>query len=159
MPVPINYINDVGIREQGHYFMDYSVLLPDGQEAAPTTEAKKKVTASNKDANLLYNLWTKAQKAGTKSFDAGSIMSSRDFMRLKTMGYVVGSQQEATISEKGRNVICVMALSEPNNFEKSRERKPYTQILAETSKQGKSGYRIASSPKYSSDSSNNLRLG
>ena len=48
-----------------------------------------------------------------------------------------------------------MALGEVNRFEKSRQDKPYNEILAGLSKKNKPGYRV---PKYASSCSNNIRL-
>ena len=157
MPIPIAIVNDMNVTQsiEQNYFLDYSVLT--GLQTVPPKNAKT-VTANNKDADLLYDLWTKASKVEQDVFNAESIMSSRDFMRLKTKGYVDGQSKSAKISSKGRSVICVMALDEPNNFAEKRENKPYTQILSNMSKKGKTGYRIACSPSFEPSSSNTIRL-
>ena len=56
-------------------------------------------------------------------------------------------------------VITTMSLGEQSQFEKKRQNKSYTEILASMDKRGKKGYRSASKdPKFSTNNSNRLDL-
>ena len=153
MPVPIMPIPDN--RREDKVSRDYSILL----NVSPSLPPKKKtVQASNSDATLLFEIWTKGEKSSNEdSVKISSVMniSSKDIMRLKTMGFLTGGIDEVQFTRRGKIVITTMALGEVNNFEKNRQPKSYTEILASMNKRGKKGFRI---PAYSANTSNNLRL-
>ena len=152
MPVPIRYIADKGRGESNP--MDFSILL--NFTPAPTPK-KKKITASNKDAALLYELWDRAERTGEDTLNVNSLngINSKDILRLKTRGFISGGSEEVKVTKKGKYVITVMALNEPSQFEAKRIEKGYNEILADMSKRGKPGYRI---PKFATNNYNNLRL-
>lgn len=153
MPVPIKPIED---RERRDYkqTIDYSFLATLTPQPAKTS---KTVVASNKDASLLYELWSMAEKGNKEgTYKIDSSINSKDIMRLKTRGFLTGNSEEVKFTKKGRMIVTTMALSEPNNFAKEKKQKKYTEILAYNDKRGKKGYRL---PKYATDNSNNLRLG
>lgn len=149
MPVPIRPLfNQENSDSHG---IDYSFLFNN----PPPSSNKKMVHASNQDATLLFNLWTKGHKDGD-SFKASSVeMPQKDITRLKSRGFICGGTEDIRLTNKGRAVITTMALAEPNKFEQRSEHKNYNEILADMNKRGKPGYRI---PKMSSDNSNKLRL-
>jgi len=150
MPIPIRPMQD---PQENNRFVDYSFLA---QEVIKSDEKRKKITASNKDAEILMRIWLEAENNDDKfviSSDMG--LSNRDIMRLKTYGLVSGDSSEVRITERGRQVITVMALGEGNKFEKGKSDKSYLEIMASMDKRGKEGYRI---PKFCSNTSNNLNV-
>jgi len=150
MPVPIRSIPDQQIEK--NYSIDYSFLLN-----GPSP--KKTVTASNKDADLLFELWSKGEKVSapnTVKISELSNFSKRDLTRLKTMGFISTSNDGIVeITKKGKTVITTMALGEVSTYEKNSEPKKYTEILASMDKRNKTGYRT---PKFATNNNNNLRL-
>lgn len=150
MPVPIRNIPDQQIEK--HYNIDYSFLLN-----GPAT--KKTVIASNKDADLLFELWSKGEKVDESDaikLSDSSGFNKKDLIRLKTMGLISASEDGIVkITKKGKTVITTMALGEESTFEKNSEPKKYTEILASMDKRKKTGYRI---PKFANNNNNNLRL-
>jgi len=153
MPIPIKPINDP--QRDDKAMSDYSFLMNLEPAASPK---KKTVNASNKDASLLFNLWAASEGANSETSikiteDMG--ISSRELMRLKTMGFLTGSSSEVKFTSKGKIVITTMALGETNKFKQAREEKSYTEILASMNKRGKKGYRSA---QYSPCTSNCLNL-
>ena len=147
MPVPIRPLPDRADTSG----IDYSFLLQQPQQQ------KKTVTASNKDASMLFKIWANCDKIGVDSVQINPELdiSSRDIMRLKTMGFLTGGVDQVKFTKKGKMVITTMALGEQSKFEKDCHEKPYTEILASMSKRGKKGFRT---PKYASDNTNRLRL-
>ncbi len=150
MPVPIGRVPD-NVRESKNIGMDYSFLFN-----APPVE-KKTVTASNKDASLLLEIWSKGERMEkSDSIKIANInVPSRDIMRLKTMGFIMGDTSEVKFTKRGKIVITTMTLGEESAFEKNKVEKPYSEILASLSKKTKPGYRI---PKFASNNNNNLNL-
>ena len=137
------------------YVMDYSFL----SNLTPNTiqAGNKTVTASDKDATLLMDLWLNGDKKATDVYQINDTVkiSSRDVIRLKTRGFLTGGTTDLHITNRGRAVITTMTLGESNNFLKNKKEKSYTEILANVSKKGKSGYRM---PTFAS-TSHLLRLG
>jgi len=153
MPVPIKLIPD-GAKSKDT--IDYSFLLTDG-----FTRNEKIVTASDKDADLLFKIWSmgKAQGNDTICLDKKSNISQDELLRLKSRGFLVGDTEKVKFTKRGRLVITTMALGEPSKFENVKQPKKYTEILANMSKRGKRGYRIASgNPELDVNASNNLNL-
>ena len=151
MPVPIKSIFDASAPNNSG--VDYSFLAHYMENPKPSK--KKLITASNKDAELLFKLWYEADKKDNETFAIDASMKARDISRLKSKGFITGNKEEVKITKKGKIVITTMVLSEPNNFEKKKQKKTYNEILASMDKRGKKGYRI---PKFASNNSNNLRL-
>jgi hypothetical protein len=149
MPVPIRPLPDNKSNFGG---IDFSILFQQPQSN------KKTVTASNKDASLLYELWFTGEKVDNDSIkiNADVNISSRDIIRLKTMGFLTGGTDQVKFTKKGKRIITTMALSEESCFHKKRQQKPYTEILASMNKKGKKGFRTAS--YFAADNSNRLRL-
>ena len=145
MPVPIRSIKD------NNPAMDFSFLF----NYQPPTKNEKNVYASNKDAELLFNIWTSGERQDEDTYKISSEFTSQDIMRLKTNGFVTGGNDTVKLTRKGKIVITTMALAEPNKFEKVRQRKNYSEILASMDKRNKPGYRI---PKYAANNSNILNL-
>jgi len=152
MPLPIAPIGPGrGSPQESNLFVDYSFLAQKVVESD-----KKKVTASNKDADLLMKIWLEAESRNGNLLVSSRLgITSRDVMRLKTFGLVTGSSDELQLTERGKKVITVMALGESNNFEKGKSDKSYLEILASMDKRGKDGYRI---PKFCSNNSNSLNI-
>lgn len=153
MPIPIKPIPDNG-REDNECRMDYSILANLG---APSPSAgKKTVQASNRDAEVLFNIWREAERIDEDKHvvKIDEKVALKDIYRLKAMG-LISSEDNTTVSitKKGKFIISAMALSEQSSFLKDRKEKRYTEILAGMSKKDKTGYRI---PKFASN--NNCRL-
>lgn len=148
MPVPIRSIQDKSVEKGSG--MDYSFLF----NALEKTNTKKVVMASNKDADLLYQIWLKSEKKEGNYFKANDV-ARNDILRLKANGFLDEENESIKFTKKGQMVITTMALAEPNSFAKDRQRKDYNEILANMDKRGKPGYRI---PKYASNNSNSLNL-
>jgi hypothetical protein len=149
MPIPIRPFENNTL--DNNRFVDYSFLAKQ-----IVSNDKKKVTASNKDAELLMKIWLEAENKGEKFAISSNLnLSSRDIMRLKTYGLIAGNSNDLEITERGRKVITVMALGEGNKFEKGKKEKNYLEIMASMDKRGKDGYRI---PKFCSSNSNSLNV-
>lgn len=147
MPVPIRPVRDA---EKGNVGIDYSFLF--------NQPVNKTVTASNQDASLLFEIWDKGEK-GSKP-DAVKVspdtkITSEDISRLKGMGLIVGDSKEIQFTKKGKIVITTMSLGEGSRFEKIKQKKSYTEILASMSKRNKKGYRI---PRFAANTANNLDI-
>lgn len=153
MPVPIRINNNPEKSTEentNNMMMDFSILMSD----IPQENKMKRVSASNKDANLLFEIWSNCEKSDSDTFKVtSSNINSRDLMRLKTLGFLHGDLEKVTFTNRGKTVVCTMALSEPNRFEQSRQQKSYSEILASMDKKNKSGYRT---PKYASSTSSSL---
>jgi len=150
MPLPIKPISDIGRSPSENCQIDYSFL-----SSIPEPN-KKTVVASNSDASLLFDLWTKAEKIGEDLFKVDSSkFDNNDILRLKSRGFLAGGTKEVKFTKKAKMVVTTMALAEPNKFQTTRQHKPYNEILASMDKKGKKGYRI---PKFAASTSNNLRL-
>lgn len=146
MPVPIRLNNGQSepSSNEKNIMMDFSILMSD----VPEETRMKKVAASDKDAKLLFEIWSEWEKENGDTFKvASSNVNSRDIMRLKTLGFIHGDLDKITFTSKGKTVVCTMALGEPNKFEQIRQEKSYSEILASMDKKNKPGYRT---PKYAS---------
>ena len=134
--------------------IDYSFLLN-----TPVPE-KKTVVASNKDASLLFELWENGEQMDdTIKIKPSPNVTARDILRLKTLGFLMGDINTVKFTRKGKMVITTMSLGETSQFEKRKEKKSYTEILANMSKKGKKGFRMASNEiKFNTNTSNNLDL-
>lgn len=123
--------------------IDFSFLLNDYDN-----RTKKTVTASNQDAKLLMDIWSKADKTSTDTYKIGVLeANSRDIMRLKTLGFITGGTEEVKFTNRGKTVIKTMALGETNQFDKNKKDKSYTEILA-SMKPAKTGLR---DPRFASN--------
>ena len=149
MPVPIKFMPEKS--KDYNYKVDYSFLA----NVIPEPSKDKKVLASNNDASLLFKIWHTSQKNDDDSYSLDSSINSKDVLRLKTQGFLTGTSEKVKFTRRGKLVVTTMALGEPNKFGKEKKEKPYTEILASMDKRGKKGYRI---PKFSSNTSNNIRL-
>jgi len=152
MPIPIMRLPDN--QKEKSTTMDYSFLLNN-----PVPQ-KKTVVASNKDASLLFELWENGEKVDdTIKVKPSENITSKDILRLKTLGFLAGDLNTIKFTRKGKMIIATMALGETSQFEKTKGSKSYTEILASMSKRGKKGFRMASEePKFSDNTSNNLDL-
>lgn len=156
MPIPIN-LNGNGNKEQkeagdNNFLIDYNLFLSQIPGATnPPQQSKLIAVASDKDASLLLELWSTAERKGEDVFKLGKDvkLSSNDIIRLKSHGLICGSIDEVKLTNKGRSVITTMVLGENNNFLKVKKEKSYTEILASMDKRKKTGYRI---PKFAANS-------
>ena len=143
MPIPIKLIKDKENSEISSG-MDYSFLLNQIKDVSNTSKnSKKQIYASNKDASLLYNIWCKSERNDKKLKINENIVDKRDLMRLKTLGFLNVNNNEVEFTKKGKVIITTMSLAEENSFEKKRQNKSYSEILASMDKRGKKGYRMA----------------
>jgi hypothetical protein len=155
MPVPIKSIPDNGYSSNKNT-IDYSFLLTDD-----SVKKEKIVVASDKDADLLFKIWSmgKAQGRDTICLDKDDKITQDDLLRLKSKGFLMGDAEKVKFTKRGKMVITTMALGEPSKFENIKQPKKYTEILAGISKRGKKGYRMASgNPELNINSSNSLNL-
>ncbi len=139
MPIPLNYNKEIK--------SDYSFLLNlDSLGGAVIQDSvHKKVTASDRDADLLMKVWKRALQIRDKTYKISSgEVTQQDFIRLKSGGFVSGDMHSCQLTARGQGVIKVMALGESNAFLKNQKSKSYTEIMASTNKKGKKGFRIAS---------------
>jgi hypothetical protein len=150
MPIPIN---PVGSDSNGKDIdfsklqMDYSFL----SGISPQAESNKRiVTASDKDADVLMQIWLTSEKTEDSTFKIkdDAKVSSQDVVRLKSHGLLTGGTNEVKLTPRGKLVITTMALGENNGFLKNQKSKSYTEIMASMSKKGKPGYRM---PTYASN--------
>ena len=152
MPVPINLIKD--LDKSFFKGVDLSMLTPYINK--PVEGFKKLASASNEDANLLFQIWSSSQKSvDGEYFRISSDVNPKDILKLKTRGLLSGGNDALKFTKKGKMVITVMALSEPSKFEKQTVSKNYSEILASMDKRGKPGYRV---PKFASNNNNCLNL-
>jgi len=156
MPVPIKTILDVDYyrEDNNRNTVDYSFL----STFQPEKPKSKNVIATNTDASLLFEIWTKSEKSGEDSYRIDSEITSRDILRLKSRGFLTGSSDLVKFTQKGKRIVTTMALGEPNKFAEAKTKKDYAEIMASMDKRGKKGYRIASSPSYAVDNINRLDL-
>lgn len=145
MPIPINPVGDNTNQNRSaeKTLIDYSWLfsnIPEINEKA----SKKIVTASDKDAEMLMELWLHSEKKDESTFKVNkeTKLSSQDIIRLKSHGLICGGSEDLKLTGRGKAVITTMVLGESNNFLKNQKSKSYTEILASMSKKGKKGYRI-----------------
>lgn len=151
MPVPIMKVPDN--KQDNSNSIDYSFLL-----SSPIPE-RKTVVASNKDASLLFELWSNGEKIDDSIKINSKDITSNDILRLKTLGFLIGDANSVKFTKKGKMVITTMSLGEQSQFDKKRQNKSYTEILASMDKRGKKGYRVASKdPKFATNNSNRLDL-
>jgi len=145
MPIPIRINNGSHeFESEKNIIMDFSVLMSD----IPQESTMKKVAASDKDARLLFEIWSECERENNDTFKVASAsINSRDLMRLKTLGFLNGDLDKVTFTNRGKTVVCTMALGEPNKFEQVKQEKSYSEILASMDKRNKPGYRT---PKYAS---------
>ena len=146
MPIPIKPIKDQD--ESSHQYMDYSFLTNQ-----PVN--KKIVEASNKDADIIMQIWAMGEKIGENQYKVSSNVSNTDIGRLKSNGFITSEGDIVSFTGRGKTIITTMTLGENNNFIKDQKQVSYKEILANMSKKGKPGYRI---PKFASDNNNNLNL-
>lgn len=154
MPTPIRLNKDS--YEEKNMALDYSFLL---DKIIPIEDNKRKtVIASNKDASLLFDIWSKSEKINEDTFKVNTKqVDNKDIMRLKTQGFITGNTESLHFTSRGKTIIATMALGETNKFAKDADsEKSYTEILASMDKRNKKGYRV---PKYAANTSNFLRLG
>jgi len=141
MPIPIMPVPDQQSNENSA--TDYSFLMNLSPSDAPK---KKTVQASNNDASLLFEIWASGEKCSdenTIKISKTMEVTSREIMRLKTMGFLTGGTEEVKFTNRGKAVITTMSLGETNQFKNSRKEKSYTEILASMDKRGKKGFRTA----------------
>lgn len=153
MPVPIKTITDNPSEQQNNTHMDYSFLFNQQPD-----NSKKKVTASNRDAKMLYDIWSNCKKCGANDIFQIDVnkFSQRDIMRLKVMGFITKKDDDkVAFTSMGKRVVTTMSLGEQNAFLKTRKNKKYTEILASMDKKGKKGFRSASDVSVFSTNNNN----
>ena len=156
MPLPIGKINDesrgaVTEAGAGSSGIDYSFLTN-----APKKDGLK-VLASNKDADLLVEIWNETEKIDDDNYKikADSKISMDTIQRLKYQGLISGDSKKLSFTGRAKTIITTMALGENNKFLKEQKQKKYTEILASMSVKGKKGYRT---PTYAANNNNNLRI-
>ena len=145
-------IRPISKEENNNINYDFLNKLDMGQCLNPDGALNKKyVTASNKDATLLYELWQKGTSADNnrRVFDLekskqSAKLSAMDITKLKTLGFISGNGDKVAFTEKGKKVLITMTLSEPNKFALRAQAKPYNEILASlNSRKKKTGTKTA----------------
>jgi hypothetical protein len=138
MPIPIKPNSENNLQ------IDYSILFSKNLPPIQNEANKKIVLASDKDADLLMEVWINGEKKNQETFalKRGSKITSGDILRLKSHGLMDGTAEEFKLTNKGKIVITTLVLGENNSFLKDKKSKKYTEILASMNKRGKAGYRI-----------------
>jgi len=114
--------------------------------APPSEKLTKKswrYLVSDQDASLLMRVWLYGKKDDKGIAIGEEVLSSRDYYRLKTNNLIFGEKNSVSFTERGKDVIKTMTLAEQNAFAKNKKEKSYHEILANTNKKGKSGFRVA----------------
>lgn len=147
MPIPIKPYHELPwggessgtSTNMGNFFLDYESLYTNLENTK-----KKEVTASNKDASILFKIWQQGKKTNNKIRITNELgITSSDVLRLKANGFLTGGADEVSFTPIGRKIITTMSLGEENAFMKNRKQKSFHEILASMDKRGKQGYRIA----------------
>lgn len=144
MTVPIRPLHGMGYRKEDGSLLDSIDLSVLNDYVSLSPPKNKIVTASDKDADLLLNLWQKKSESSDE-ISVGEIDNS-DILRLKTIGFLTGDVKKVKFTPRARAVITTMVLNEPNRFSNMKQPKSYNEILAAQSKKIKSS-RI---PKFAS---------
>jgi hypothetical protein len=137
MPVPITPVNVPrrdGDRQAelppDYIGINYELLQGIVQE----NKAKSQVKVSDSDAGLLFKFWQNSQEVGD-SVKVPHEFTNNDVLRLKALGFVAGDDTKIVrFTERGREVIKNIVLSEENAFVSTRVHKPYEEILADRQK-------------------------
>ena len=141
MPLPI-FFNPERPNEGNHGGIDVSFL-----QGVPVSDKLTKTSwrylVSDQDASLLMRVWIYGKPEKDALCVDETVLSSRDFYRLKTNNLVFGDKNKISLTERGKEVIKTMALGEENAFAKNKKQKSYHEILANSNKKGKRGYRVA----------------
>ena len=125
MPIPINPVGSDSNgkdKDLSKLQMDYSWL----STITPQAESNKKiVTASDKDADTLMQIWLTSEKTKDNIFKIkdNTKISSQDIVRLKSHGLLTGGTNEVKLTPRGKLVITTMALGENNGFLKNQKSK------------------------------------
>jgi len=140
MPIPVKRCDNVSSMDS----IDFSALLNSFNTTLEQTDSSKlNIVASNRDADLLMDIWENSEcKNDDLVIKPGYEVDNSDIIRLKTSGLLTGDSAQISLTKRGKKIITVMLLGEPNNFEKNRQTKKFNEILASINKRGKAGYRI-----------------
>ena len=144
MPVPIKPLHGMGYRKENGSLLDSIDLTMLGDFIPLPSPKSKIVTASDRDANLLLNLWQKKSEKNDEINVKG--MDNNDILRLKTSGFLTGDVERVKFTQKAKTIITTMVLNEPNAFSDKKQPKGYNEILASQNKKFK-GSRL---PKFAS---------
>ena len=135
MPIPIMPVNqqpDFDKLYDKNSLIDYSILNRYIEADPEKIKKGKMVEASNKDAELLMNVWKNCQKKENKMVVAESVPDS-DFQNLKSRGLLAGNKSDMEITALGKKILKTMVLGESNKFLQNKKKKSYKEILAENS--------------------------
>lgn len=92
------------------------------------------------EAGLLFRLW-KDSASSSDDIDVPHTFTNDDILRLKASGLISGDTEHVKMTQRGKEVIKTMVLTETNALEKSSKNKSYDQRKAETRISG--GPRLA----------------
>lgn len=148
MPIPLK-----PVRYQYNNEEVYPDSVIDISFLSQQISGNKIVTAGNNDAALLFSLWENGESLGKDTIKLTDSYGSEELSRLKRMGFITVSGNKIHFTDRGKKVVVTMTLAESSRFEKNKQSKAYTEILAGMNKRGKPGYRI---PSFASDNSNTL---
>jgi len=94
------------------------------------------------EAGLLFRLWKDSRTDTTDGeIDIPVVFSNDEIIRLKSLGLISGSEDKFKFTQRGKEVIKTMVLTEKNIFDKTSKDKSYEQKLSETKIAG--GPRLA----------------
>ena len=144
MPIPIKRHDSFDSSSSS---IDFSSLITNignpNDIGSADLMGRMQLTASNRDADLLLDLWKNSNCENEKLSPKPEYqVDNSDIIRLKTNGLITGDVASINLTKRGKKVITVMLLGEPNNFEQKKQKKNYHEILASMNKKGKTGYRI-----------------
>ncbi|MCK9434420.1 MAG: hypothetical protein M0R32_06240 [Candidatus Cloacimonetes bacterium] len=92
------------------------------------------VSASTGDteAEMLIDLWNNGKRVSGHKYLLPTGFPNKNLMRLKASGLINVNGSNVEFTNKASGVIKTMVLAEQNRFYKSRQKKPYSLILAES---------------------------
>jgi hypothetical protein len=135
MPLPIRPINDTPRSEDrgdsGYFMMDADLL---SKSVAAGGWITKQADVSDEEAKLLFELWQKSASIdeSEKKYRIPDAYPNDDILRLKTSNLIVGDGNIVKLTPKAVGVIRTMVLGEQNKFGADAQKKPYSQILADS---------------------------
>jgi hypothetical protein len=149
MPVPIapmnNYYTQEAPREMTEPadYMSINWSMLDGLVPEKSGSSKNKTKISSSDASFLFKFWKESDNDGSSILSNSEKFNNSDVLRLKALGFVSGETDDLKFTERAKEVIKNIVLSQNNDLLKGKVDKPYTEILAEMDARKKSGIRLS----------------
>jgi len=146
MPIPIMPVNHspLGDNKNEVPTADYGIDV----SALPFAIEKKSksnniIKVSNFEAGILFKLWKDAESIDGDHIPTPDSISNNDILRLKASGLISGGMEDFTFTQRGKDVIKTIVLSEENSLDKNSKTKQFQEVLADKAKKASSGPRLA----------------